>query len=79
MVSSRLVYAEAQAALAMARRMNRLDEEGLRSAVGGVEKRDLADPTPSREAFVSEAPEREAAGAETPAELHLHRGRAARI
>lgn len=32
-VSSRLVYAEARAALAMARRMGRIDGEGLRAAV----------------------------------------------
>ncbi|MHB1913142.1 MAG: type II toxin-antitoxin system VapC family toxin [Acidimicrobiales bacterium] len=32
-VSSRLVYAEARAALAMAHRMNRVDGQGLRSAV----------------------------------------------
>jgi hypothetical protein len=32
-VSSRLVYAEGRAALAMARRMDRIDERGLREAV----------------------------------------------
>ncbi|MGH9124211.1 MAG: type II toxin-antitoxin system VapC family toxin [Acidimicrobiales bacterium] len=32
-VSSRLIYAEGRAALAMARRMDRIDERGLRDAV----------------------------------------------
>jgi len=36
-VSSRLVYAEGRAALAMARRLDRLDERGLREAVDDFE------------------------------------------
>ena len=36
-VSSRLVYAEGRAALAMARRLDRLDERGLREAVDDLE------------------------------------------
>jgi uncharacterized protein len=36
-VSSRLVYPEARAALAMARRFERIDERGLREAVGDFE------------------------------------------
>ena len=36
-VSSRLVYAEGRAALAMARRLDRIDERGLREAVEGFE------------------------------------------
>jgi hypothetical protein len=36
-VSSRLVYAEGRAALAMAHRMDRIDERGLRTAVDGFE------------------------------------------
>ncbi len=37
-VSSRLVYAEGRAALAMARRLDRIDERGLREAVEGFEE-----------------------------------------
>jgi uncharacterized protein len=36
-ISSRLVYVEGRAALAMARRMRRLDEDELRTAVGDFE------------------------------------------
>jgi predicted nucleic acid-binding protein len=36
-VSSRLIYAEGRAALAMARRLDRLDERGLREAVDDFE------------------------------------------
>lgn len=36
-LSSRLAYAEARAALAMAHRMNRIDAEGLRAAVDELE------------------------------------------
>ncbi|MCU4187344.1 type II toxin-antitoxin system VapC family toxin [Acidiferrimicrobium sp. IK] len=36
-VSSRLVYAEGRAALAMARRLDRIDESGLREAVDDFE------------------------------------------
>jgi predicted nucleic acid-binding protein len=36
-VSSRLVYAEGRAALAMARRLDRIDERGLREAVDDFE------------------------------------------
>jgi predicted nucleic acid-binding protein len=36
-VSSRLVYAEGRAALAMARRLDRIDEHGLRQAVDDFE------------------------------------------
>ncbi len=36
-VSSRLIYAEARAALAVARRVRRLDEQDLRSAVDAAE------------------------------------------
>jgi hypothetical protein len=36
-VSSRLVYAEGRAALAMARRLDRIDERGLREAVDNFE------------------------------------------
>jgi hypothetical protein len=36
-VSNRLLYAEARAALAMAHRMKRIDDPGLRAAVKGVD------------------------------------------
>jgi uncharacterized protein len=36
-VSSRLVYAEGRAALAMARRLDRVDDQGLRSALQDLE------------------------------------------
>lgn len=55
-VSSRLVYAEARAALAMARRIDRIDESGLREAVDDFESlHDQLDVIEVTEGLVREA------------------------